>query len=621
MGKSTGKKIFSFVGFAFGFMNPAVFLGAGATAVWSAGIMGASLGSSIWSATHKEKQPKQTYDFSALTNKISSEAMIPIIYGTRKFGGYQTYHFVNSGKNKLTKDVVLCEGEIDKIYGVTANAKLISRGPLFHISNTVHSDATIEIVKGGPTKHDKTLRLRYSGFSQDILLQHPNDINENNTNDYSCSTVRLAGYIESLGNGWTVTDNTGADHPPETIESIGVTNCYNNEIPLIVNGLPDCSFFTVNGAATQYPPANYAEVGGYRNCAGIRAELTSSSELTGGDPNITAIVRGMKIIDTRESYTVKKYSENPAMIVRDYLLSKRYGMGRWIDSSMIDEDSFQEIADYCDEGVHFTDANGNIQVEPRYRVNLILADTRSHIDNIQTILATFGGLLTFYGNKIGLACEKVDSVSYAFNDNNIAMKDGSFDIKWETSTYTDCPNRYIVTYFDPAQNWTGIKVTVDDIAAQEQQGKIIPKEVSLEGCTSQSQALRLARIYKAVNRLCVLRPTFSTGTMAAHLRPGDVITITHGPYTNYPFRITSITEDNNRYTLKCRQYIYSIYDDALGSHIVLPNGGNATGYFRPPRITNVVAYTNIDDEILVEHDPSTDSNFKEYRYYVEEVGI
>ena len=39
----------------------------------------------------------------------------------------------------------------------------------------------------------------------------------------------------------------------------------------------------------------------------------------------------------------------------------------------------------------------------------------------------------------------------------------------------------------------------------------------------------------------------------------------------------------------------------------------------PDMITGVQAYTNSDNEILIEHDPSEDPDFKEYRYYVEEV--
>ena len=47
--------------------------------------------------------------------------------------------------------------------------------------------------------------------------------------------------------------------------------------------------------------------------------------------------------DTRTNNTA--YSENPAMCLRDYLLNKRYGLGRWLTSDMIDEDSFKECAD------------------------------------------------------------------------------------------------------------------------------------------------------------------------------------------------------------------------------------------------------------------------------------
>lgn len=83
----------SLAGFAFGFYNPAAFgMGTvGSTISWAAGIYGASLAGTIWSATHPDKQAAQTYNFDALQNQVSSTAMIPIIYGTRKWGGYQTW--------------------------------------------------------------------------------------------------------------------------------------------------------------------------------------------------------------------------------------------------------------------------------------------------------------------------------------------------------------------------------------------------------------------------------------------------------------------------------------------------------------------------------------------------
>jgi hypothetical protein len=90
MGKSTGKQLLTFAGFMFGAggLGQAAF---GVTSSIVGGIYGASLVNSIWSALHPPKQPSQTYNFDALQNTVSTEAMIPIIYGTRKWGGYQTW--------------------------------------------------------------------------------------------------------------------------------------------------------------------------------------------------------------------------------------------------------------------------------------------------------------------------------------------------------------------------------------------------------------------------------------------------------------------------------------------------------------------------------------------------
>ena len=117
-GKSTGKTILTLGLAAVGFYNPVMFglHGAIGTAVsWSAAIMGASLGSNIWAATHKPNIPSysQSYNFDVLQNSIDSKAQIPIIYGRRKWGGYQTWHNTSTDKQSLTKDIVLCEGEID----------------------------------------------------------------------------------------------------------------------------------------------------------------------------------------------------------------------------------------------------------------------------------------------------------------------------------------------------------------------------------------------------------------------------------------------------------------------------------------------------------------------------
>jgi hypothetical protein len=604
MGKSSGKTLLTIAGFAFGAggWGQSVF---GVTSSIVGGIYGASLVSSIWSALHPAKYT-QTYDFDALQNTVSTDAMIPIIYGTRKFGGYQTWHSVSSDKQSLTKDVVLCEGEVTSISSVKAN------------------DLLIEDVYTTKTNQDI-----YSTFVHEGAMNYTVGTTFIGADGYSWTVTAISSYSDSEG---------GQDvyYYTYTFHRIG------DVTTKISSGLSNCSVDTHLGAVNQSPPSNYTTVGSYKNCAWLRAYLTSSSELTGSNPVITAIVKGMKIIDTRTSLTTKAYSENPAMIVRDYLLSKRYGLGRWIDDSMLDEDSFTECADSCDESVSYyvpstlstydavesqitalttqlaenpgysqtvkDDINDSItslkqslitiqsqpvseilEIGPRYTTNVILADKRSHIDNLQTLMATFGGFLVFNGSKISLRMEKADTVSYAFNDSNICATDGKPDIQWTTSSLTETPNQYNVTFYDPDNNWVGVKVQVNDKADQKIRGRIIPKDVTLDGVTDQSQALRLGRIFMACNRLNAISVTLKTATMAMHLQPGDIVSITHKELTGMLFRITQISESSGKYTLKCQQYNVSIYDDALGAQITQKNYVNIPNAFSDtvPEVTGV----------------------------------
>ncbi|WP_333595001.1 hypothetical protein, partial [Anaerospora hongkongensis] len=114
MGKSKGKILFSIAGF---------FLGAGVAGqnffhltgkALQAGLYGMNLASTLWSITNPIKPPSYSTEtpFDQYMNEVSSDAVIPVVYGTRKVGGLQTYHQTSSDSKTLTKDVLLAEGEI-----------------------------------------------------------------------------------------------------------------------------------------------------------------------------------------------------------------------------------------------------------------------------------------------------------------------------------------------------------------------------------------------------------------------------------------------------------------------------------------------------------------------------
>ncbi|CUH95852.1 putative membrane protein [Propionispora sp. 2/2-37] len=88
MSKSKGKTVLTIAGFFLGAGHVGqAFFGASSSLI--GGLYGASLAGSLWSATHKPKiDNSNSYNFNQLMNSVSSEDRIPIIYGTRKWGGW-----------------------------------------------------------------------------------------------------------------------------------------------------------------------------------------------------------------------------------------------------------------------------------------------------------------------------------------------------------------------------------------------------------------------------------------------------------------------------------------------------------------------------------------------------
>lgn len=61
---------------------------------------------------------------------------------------------------------------------------------------------------------------------------------------------------------------------------------------------------------------------------------------------------------------------------------------------MIDDDSFKDVAAYCDEEVEYLDAEGVKQKAPRYKLNIILDSQKTPIEQLSSMLAVGGLFLT-----------------------------------------------------------------------------------------------------------------------------------------------------------------------------------------------------------------------------------
>lgn len=609
-GKSGGKIFASIAGFIVGFTTPWLF---GAKA-FAAGVMGASLFGSVWSATHQQNLDSNgsadVSRFDRAQETMSSDAQIPIVYGTRQISGNQTFHQTNADANTLHKHVVLCEGGIEGVVSVMASDMIIPTGSqtgntVFTIMNNKYPDARVR-------KHGQDFDLWAGDNHHHIHLCTKKEVENSHDTywEYQVSVSSLISYINQLyaegwqafpvaatnnypGDLWDAEGNVYVETPwSKLFENQDKYNEQNHVTIDGKNGFINFCADTIRGG-TNYTfhdceaPSNYDEVGGYPAMAWLDMNFIVSNELN-GNPSVSAVVMGKKVYDTRTKKTA--YSTNPAMCLRDFILSKRYGLGRWITADDLDEDSWNRVADYCDEEISFLDASGAIIKAKRFELNMVIDQKNSALDWVQEILANFQGYLTLTNGKFKLHIEQQTDVSYKFNDDNCS------DLSVTPLSLNDTPNKYTVKIIDPRNNWSSVACNVEDYADQKERQKIITKEVNLNGTTSQYQALRLARFYRDQNLACPLTLSWKTGINGMHLEPGDVVTISyHKVFTDLPVRITEIKQDDDgKFELTGRQYNDTIYGDALGGGIHWYNYTDTTQTVEkrtPSNPTNVKAYT------------------------------
>ena len=336
-GKSTGKIIGSI---AFGFISAGTSLfGTGLSAITQF-TMGAALFSSVWSATHRQGMD-MSYDsasniqrFERAQETMSSDGQIPVVYGRRQITGNQTYHKTDSDASTLWKHVVLCEGGIEGIESVSANDLIIPTGnqtsnTVFTLQNLKYEDATVAL-------SGRTLTLYCNGKSRSIYLCVTSDMSSGNTYwEYQVNISSLISYINRLGEGWQAFPVAATNKYPGELWNVSKQSAYRHIVNFDLDTVRGGTTYTLRDCVT---PNNYEEVGGYPNMAWLDMKFTISSELN-GNPSVTCLVKGRKVYDLRTGRTA--YSTNPALCVRDFMLSKRYGLGKWFTADMLDSDSWK----------------------------------------------------------------------------------------------------------------------------------------------------------------------------------------------------------------------------------------------------------------------------------------
>lgn len=273
-----------------------------------------------------------------------------------------------------------------------------------------------------------------------------------------------------------------------------------------------------------------------------------------GEPEISAIIHGKKILDTRTGFTA--ISDNPAMCLRDYLTNARYGKG--LSASRLIDADFQAAANLCDEVVSYTrtftrqtfnpvtgepnpesDTTSTYAIK-RFTCNLILDTSRTVFENTQEILGVFRGILppSFITGPI---VEGPGSPVFDFDVDNIV---GAISV--DTGTVNDRKNRIFVRFPNKNGNYEYDEVIYpeddDPIRATwlaEDNNRNLEGKHTFNGITDKAEALQAAQIIAVRSRFTTV---VSITVMPIGLKydVGDIISVTDGTHgwAAKPFRVT-----------------------------------------------------------------------------------
>ena len=114
-------------------------------------------------------------------------------------------------------------------------------------------------------------------------------------------------------------------------------------------------------------------------------------QFANGLPNISAVVRGKKVYNPSTSTTA--WSQNPALIVRDYLLDSKYGLAE--TSANINATALSTAQTICDQNVSLQ-AGGT---QKRFVADGVLDTANSIQSNIEALLSSMAGKLIHSGGE------------------------------------------------------------------------------------------------------------------------------------------------------------------------------------------------------------------------------
>jgi hypothetical protein len=240
------------------------------------------------------------------------------------------------------------------------------------------------------------------------------------------------------------------------------------------------------------------------------------------------------------------WTNNPAWILMDMLVNKRYGLGTYISSDQIDIWELYKIARWCDgvddNGYYYGVPDGYGGTEPRHAFNGIITEKFNVFDMINQIASIFRGHVYYMNSMITFDDDRLKPIIGEFNNSDV--KDGIFN--YTNHKKDDEFTAVEVAYIDEKDNYKPKIEYVEDSDGVRKRG-ILKKQINAFGVTSKGQARRLGLHFLFQTSKENMNVSFTTDMKALLYKPGDLIGINDELFNSYRNfgRVEKIENINN----------------------------------------------------------------------------
>lgn len=236
----------------------------------------------------------------------------------------------------------------------------------------------------------------------------------------------------------------------------------------------------------------------YPNTALLYIEF-DSSQFNGSIPQISCEPRG-RVIRVPDNYDpeTRAYSgtwqgafkwawtDNPAWIFYDLVITDRFGLGNRLTAANIDKWTLYQVSQYCDQPV--PDGKGGSGTEPRYTCNVYVQDRNDAYTVLRDFAAIFRGMTYWGGDQIVALADMPRDVDYVYTRANVI--DGRFT--YSSSTTKTRYTTALVSWSDPGNAYADAMEPVFEQPLVARYG-FNQLEMTAIGCTRQSEANRKGR--------------------------------------------------------------------------------------------------------------------------------